>query len=150
MYRYLVLVLVVLCFSTCKKKSKTSQAATDEKIITEYIANHNLNAKATGSGLYYVIKTQGTGAQPTSTSKVKIDYLGYLTDGTVFDLSPTGGYMSDLNNVIKGWQEGVPYFKKGGKGTLLIPSALAYGNQIQGTIPANSVLIFDITLIDVY
>ena len=86
--------------------------------------------------------------QPTSSSYVTVVYKGYLTDGNVFDQSKSTGLGISLTNVIKGWQEGIPYFKVGGKGKLLIPSALGYGAQTQGNIPANSVLIFDITLLD--
>lgn len=131
----------------CKKRKVSNQAKEDEKLITDYIASNNLNATATGSGLYYVITTQGTGAQPNSNSTVTVKYKGYLRDGTVFDQN--GGATFSLANVIKGWQEGIPLFKKGGKGMLLIPSALGYGAQATGNIPANSVLIFDIELLDV-
>jgi len=150
MTRILYVLLIVLSFSYCKKKKTVDQAAKDEEIITKYIADKGLAAKSTGSGLYYVISTEGTGAQPSSNSSIKVNYKGYLTDGTVFDQSKTAGYTTSLSNVIKGWQEGIPYFKKGGKGILLIPSALGYGKQAQGSIPANSVLIFEVELIDVY
>lgn len=147
--RYYLLVpfiLLLLCFTNCKKKS--TQAKEDEKVITNYMANNNLNGTATGSGLYYVISTQGTGIQPDINSTVTVKYKGALKDGTIFDQSTTGATFS-LNSVIKGWQEGIPYFKKGGKGVLLIPSALGYGDKATGKIPANSVLIFDIDLVDV-
>jgi FKBP-type peptidyl-prolyl cis-trans isomerase FkpA len=152
MNKFLKLVLCLLVLSSgvsCKKKNVIDQATADENIITKYIAEHGLNATATGSGLYYVISSQGTGANPTASSVVTVNYKGYLTDGTVFDRSPTGGYVTALNKVIQGWQEGIPLFKKGGKGMLLIPSALGYGSQATGSIPANSVLIFDIELVDV-
>ncbi len=141
-----ILILNVLFFS-CKKK--VDQATSDDRIIKQYISDNNLNATATGSGLYYVISTQGTGAQPNSGSTVTVKYKGYLTNGTVFDQTGNSGASFGLGNVIKGWQEGIPLFKKGGKGMLLIPSALGYGDQAQGSIPANSVLIFDIELMDV-
>ena len=150
MFRIFCCLLIVLSFSDCKKKKTVDQKAKDEGIITQYIADNKLDAKATGSGLYYVIKTQGAGAQPSSTSNVKVNYKGYLTDGSVFDQSSTAGYSTNLTQVIQGWQEGIPYFKKGGKGILLIPSALGYGAQAQSKIPANSVLVFDIELLDVY
>lgn len=150
MTRLLYLICILLCFTNCKKKKTANQAEEDEKEITQYIADHKLEAKATGSGLYYVIKTQGTGAQPNATSAVRVYYKGYLTNGNVFDESGSNGYVTSLADVIKGWTEGIPYFKKGGKGMLLIPSALGYGNQKIGDIPANSVLIFDIELADVY
>lgn len=147
--KYCLLVFSILfCLVACKK-NKESQTSKDEKKIQEYIANNGLNAIATGSGLYYVIKTEGTGPKPTSSSKVKIDYIGYLTDGTVFDASPAGGIVSNLSETIEGWKEGFPYFKKGTKGMILVPSALGYGGQSKGSIPANSVLVFDIVLQDI-
>lgn len=146
---------LILCFILlftilgCKKKNVEDQAKIDDDIIKKYISDHNLNATATGSGLYYVIKTQGTGVYPGPNSVVTVVYDGFLTNGTVFDQSPSNGTTFNLNGVIKGWQEGIPYFKEGGKGTLLIPSALAYGSQSTGKIPANSVLIFNIQLLKV-
>lgn len=148
MYKFLFFFLIIISFSDCKKKSTVDQAATDEGIITAYISSHKLNAKATGSGLHYVITMQGSGGQPSSSSNVTVNYKGYLTDGSVFDQSKSPGFTTSLGSVIAGWQEGIPYFKKGGKGTLLIPSALGYGSQAQANIPANSVLIFDIELLD--
>ena len=141
-----------LCFSLllfgCHKERK-SQAQIDEEKIQEYMSSRNLNGIPTGSGLYYVISSQGTGLQPSSASYVTVKYSGNLVDGTVFDASTNSGVTFGLNQVIKGWQEGIPYFKKGGKGFLLIPSALGYGNQATGKIPANSVLVFEIELLDV-
>ncbi|MCC6369855.1 MAG: FKBP-type peptidyl-prolyl cis-trans isomerase [Bacteroidia bacterium] len=138
-----------LILFSCKKKSTVDQPAEDAKIITQYISDHNLTATATGSGLYYVMTSQGNGAQPTINSNVTVKYKGYLTNGTVFDQTTNVGSTFSLNDVIKGWQEGMPLFKKGGKGMLLIPSALGYGSQAQNGIPANSVIIFDVELLDV-
>ncbi len=143
---FIALTLVALSLTACKKKE--SQADIDEKIIQEYISSHNLNAIATGSGLHYAIDQPGTGASCNAYSDVKVKYSGYLTDGTLFDESTTG-ITINLQQVIKGWTEGIPYFKEGGKGMLLIPSALGYGSQSTGSIPANSVLIFNVELVDV-
>ncbi len=141
--------LLLLSGTACKKKKVIDQANADENIITKYISEHNLTATATGSGLYYVISTQGTGVQPTINSFVTVNYKGALADGTVFDQNTSGSYSTGLSKVIKGWQEGIPLFKKGGEGMLLVPSALGYGTTANGSIPANSVLIFEIELIDV-
>jgi FKBP-type peptidyl-prolyl cis-trans isomerase FkpA len=149
MKKILFLLFIVLSFVSCKKRKTATQAELDEKIITNYITDNKLNATATGSGLYYVIISQGTGAQPNANSNVTVNYKGSLKDGTVFDQSAPVGITFNLNSVIKGWQEGIPYFKKGGKGVLLIPSALGYGANATGKIPANSVLIFDIELLNV-
>ena len=141
------LILIVITVGSCKKTPTVDQAKVDDGIIKNYISSNGLNATATGSGLYYVIKTVGTGANPTANSTVNVVYKGYYTNGSVFDQSSVSGASLNLGSVIAGWQEGIPYFRKGGgKGILLIPSALGYGSQGSGSIPANSVIIFDITL----
>ena len=145
---YILLFLLICFFFSCNKKKVLNQAEADENIINKYISDNKLNATATGSGLHYVITTQGTGIQPVATSTVTVKYDGFIIDGTLFDQSSTGVSLP-LTSVIKGWQEGLPYFKKGAVGTLLIPSALGYGTQATGKIPANSVLIFNIGLLDV-
>ena len=97
--------------------------------------------------MFYVIDNVGAGGNPNSSSNVTVIYKGYLLDGSVFDQSNPTGVTLNLSNVIQGWREGIPYFKiGGGKGKLLIPSALGYGDQAKSSIPANSVLIFDIQL----
>nr|WP_315197654.1 FKBP-type peptidyl-prolyl cis-trans isomerase [uncultured Flavobacterium sp.] len=123
-------------------------AANDAEIV-KYIADNQLNAVKTASGLYYVIDQAGTGKQPTSTSNVTVAYKGYFTNKTVFDQSTASGVSFNLQQVIKGWTEGIPYFKEGGSGKLLIPATLGYGSNNYSTIPGGSVLIFDIKLISV-
>jgi FKBP-type peptidyl-prolyl cis-trans isomerase len=125
-----------------------------EKSIKDYIAKNNLDAKRLPDGMYYVIDKPGTGKQPKNGDKVKVNYRGTLLDGTQFDSSLDPGrqpfeFTIGQGMVIKGWDEGIPLFKVGGKGKLLIPSSLGYGDQPSGKIPANSVLIFDIELLGV-
>jgi FKBP-type peptidyl-prolyl cis-trans isomerase FkpA len=147
MRKIILFALLIAIGGSCKKKKVVNQAEVDNKIITDYISNNNLNAAATGSGLYYVISKVGTGANPQPNTSVTVIYKGALANGKVFDQSNAGGLTISLSSVIKGWQEGIPYFKKGGgKGVLLIPSALGYGAQATSGIPANSVLIFDVEL----
>jgi FKBP-type peptidyl-prolyl cis-trans isomerase FkpA len=145
---FTILGITLFSVSACKKHKIKKQKEADEKTITDYISSHQLNATATGSGLYYMISSQGSGVQPISTSTVTVKYKGYFTDGKTFDQSDTGATFP-LSNVIKGWQEGIPLFKKGGKGMLLIPSALGYGPKGTLGVPPNSVLIFDVELRDV-
>lgn len=149
--KYLLLLLTFgLLLTSCAKKKAEKQAIEDEDIIQAYIAEHNLDAIPTGSGLYYVIETEGGGAQPTSSSDVRVAYTGSFTDGEVFEESDPAGIEFNLAGVIQGWQEGIPFFKEGGSGKLLIPSALAYGPSGSGSIPGNTVLIFDVELLQVY
>jgi len=121
----------------------------DEDIILQYISDNNLNAEPTGSGLYYVINSTGNVEFPNINSLVTVAYKGTLTDGITFDQSSSNGITFPLSNVIQGWQEGIPLFSEGGSGILLIPSALGYGSQSVGNIPENSVLIFEVTLLNV-
>lgn len=149
MKQFFIICFVACSLISCKKEDPVDQAAIDEEIITQYIADSNLTATATGTGLYYVVDTLGTGSHPTSRSSVTVVYKGYFTSGEVFDQSSQLGATFSLNSVIQGWQEGIPLFKSGGKGKLLIPSALGYGSREQNGIPANSVLIFDVELLNV-
>ncbi|ASV32260.1 FKBP-type peptidyl-prolyl cis-trans isomerase [Maribacter cobaltidurans] len=123
--------------------------ALNDKQITDYLTANDLEAEKTASGLYYTIENPGDGAQPTATSNVTVAYKGYYLNGTVFDQSPEDGITIGLNRVIKGWTEGIPYFKEGGNGTLFIPSHLGYGSYDYNGIPGGSVLIFDIKLLSV-
>lgn len=94
----------------------------------------------------------GTGAEAAAGSTVKVNYTGKLADGTVFDSTAKhGGEPSEfpLSQVIKGWQQGIPGMKVGGKRTLVIPPDLAYGAQGTQGIPPNSTLTFEIELLDV-
>jgi len=136
------------CLTACKKDD---YAETDEQLILDYIADKNLNAQSTEEGVYYVIESEGTGERPNSSSEVEVHYEGFLLNGTKFDSSIDRGetLIISLSNVISGWQIGIPLFKEGGRGTLLIPSRYAYGSNGQGQIPANAVLVFDIDLRDV-
>ena len=148
--KYLLpVLLIVFSLSSCAKKKAEKQAIEDEEIIQQYISDNNLNATATGSGLYYIIDSQGTGDDCTSASTVTVAYTGSFTNGTEFEQSSAQGVEFPLDGVIKGWTEGIPYFKEGGVGTLILPSALAYGRNGSGSIPPNTVLIFDVELIDV-
>ena len=145
----LPVVLFALLALSCSKKEAEKQAEKDEVTLQDYISAHNLNATATGSGLYYVIEAPGTGPGCNSNSTVTVAYTGYLTNGEVFDQSDPTGATFNLQQVIQGWTEGIPYFKEGGSGKLLLPSALGYGPQGSGPIPGNTVLIFDVVLLDV-
>ena len=117
-----------------------SQNMTQEGVIT------------TESGLQYKVLRKGTGeVHPKASDKVKVHYHGTLIDGTVFDSSVTRGQAIEfgLNQVIKGWTEGLQLMVEGEKTRLFIPSDLAYGNRSAGMIPAGSTLIFDVELLEI-
>jgi FKBP-type peptidyl-prolyl cis-trans isomerase FklB len=105
------------------------------------------------SGLQYKVITEGTGATPKATDKVKVNYHGTLISGKVFDSSIQRGEPIELgvSQVIKGWTEALQLMKVGSKWTLYIPSDLAYGENPQpgGPIGPNEVLIFEVELLDI-
>ncbi|PSL03475.1 FKBP-type peptidyl-prolyl cis-trans isomerase [Cecembia rubra] len=147
------------------------QLEIDTQIIQDYIAEKNINAIRTESGLYYVIESAGSGPQIEEGDLAFVHYAGYLLDGTLFDTSIKSLAMANgvyneqrdqyngyaplevrvaMGQVIKGWDEGLALLKKGDKAKFIIPSPLAYGDRDSGgPIPANSILIFDVEVTDV-
>jgi FKBP-type peptidyl-prolyl cis-trans isomerase len=137
------LFLFVTLFVNCKK------GKTDQEKIKDYVDANHLVGSFTSSGLFVVVDQPGSGGNPTINNIVKVEYAGQLLDGTRFDATATGVPIEfPLQQVILGWQEGIPKFQKGGYGKLIIPSALGYGSSAVGKIPANSVLLFNVSLID--
>jgi FKBP-type peptidyl-prolyl cis-trans isomerase FkpA len=107
-------------------------------------------AKVTASGLVIRMTKEGTGAQPTASSTVKVHYKGTFPDGKEFDSSYKRGEPIEfpLGNVIKCWTEGVALMKVGGNAKLTCPSGIAYGARgAGGVIPPNATLIFDVELL---
>ena len=153
-----VLVLGLNCVKgdTCSPKTVLSEAPQMQSFATAY----GINATAHSSGLYYEVIDPGSGATPSLSSKIAITYTGMLLNGTVFDERLTPNNSTDpqaaasdrpwsLSDLIEGWRVGIPLIKEGGHIKLIIPSAMAYGCTGYGDIPANSILFFDITLVDV-
>lgn len=103
------------------------------------------------SGLQYRILAEGTGKKPGATDSVTVNYRGTLINSTEFDSSYKRGQAATfpLNQVIKGWTEGIQLVKEGGKIQLFIPAELAYGDRSTGSIGPSSTLIFEVELISV-
>ena len=139
-----------------RAKSK-KDAIVAEKSLADGIAFLAENGKKEGvitteSGLQYKVTKEGTGPSPTADDRVKVHYHGTLIDGTVFDSSVEKGNPGEFTlrgGVIPGWTEGIPTMKIGGKTTFYIPSNLAYGPRRRSIIPGNSVLIFDVELLEI-
>lgn len=107
--------------------------------------------KTTASGLQYEVIKDAQGPKPAATSVVRVHYEGKLTDGTVFDSSRQRGEPLELplDGVIPGWTEGVQLMSKGARYRFTVPAKLGYGEQGAGPIPPNSVLVFDVELLDI-
>ena len=127
---------------------------TNLKIADEFLEKNkksNSEVKETPTGLQYRILKEGTGSSPSSTDKVRVHYVGKLLDGTVFDSSVERGEPSEfgLNQVIRGWTEGLQLMKQGAKYEFFIHPKIAYGSRPRPKIPGNSLLIFEVELLDI-
>ena len=126
-----------------------TRLALDVATIDTYLATNSITAIKDGA-MRYVITTAGTGKSPCLESAVTVTYTGRLMapPGTTFD-SRIDPVTFQLNSLILGWKLAFPKLSKGATATLYIPSGYAYGKNAQSGIPANSNLIFDITLVDI-
>lgn len=144
-------------FGVISKRMQEAQAAKAKELAGAGEAFLAENAKKAGvtttpSGLQYEVITQGEGAKPSATSRVKTHYHGTLIDGTVFDSSYDRGQPIDfaVNGVIPGWTEALQLMPVGSKWRLYVPYNLAYGERGAGAaIGPFSTLIFDVELLDI-
>ena len=125
--------------------------------VEAYLDSNHIHAQKHSSGFYYIIHSQGTGAFVTNLcSIVTVTYKGKFTNGITFDSTGTNNVATfQLGEVILGWQKGIPLVNKGASITLYIPPSLGYGpndlqnNQGHVIIPGNSILIFDIDVLNI-
>lgn len=130
-----------------------SQSEDNLKKAEEFLAKNagEPNVMKTDSGLQYMVMKQGEGEKPVAASTVRVHYKGTLLDGTEFDSSYKRGEPAEfqVGGVIKGWQEALQLMSVGSQYKLFIPPDLAYGPQPRPGIPGNSLLIFEVELIEI-
>ena len=127
-------------------------AKANRNINHAYIAELALRGIAkTETGLYYEVIKNGNGEIPTAADNVLVHYHGTFINGEVFDSSRDRGTPANfhMSGVITGFKEGLKLLREGGKAKLYIPPNLGYGNRSKGKIPAGSLLIFEIELIEI-
>ena len=150
-----VIVAIVLIFLFVRNSANTKKAASENlEKGAAYLEDNSkvIGVKTTDSGLQYMVLQEGAGTEhPGASDRVKVHYHGTLIDGTVFDSSVERGepISFGLNQVIKGWTEGLQLMVVGEKTRLFIPSELGYGNRPAGKIGPGSVLIFDVELLGI-
>lgn len=147
-----------------QQKEEQKQAGIQDKELQKYFISNNITPLKTASGLYYIIKEEGKGAKPVLNDTVSLNYRGKLMNGTTFDSNIDSAFNHiapfefplGAGRVIKGWDEGVALLSQGSKATFFIPSRLGYAAQaVPGNpgnpkgIPANSILIFDVELLNI-
>jgi len=147
-----VLVVLILPFglTSCLQEEGETPEETLEKQIAEieaYLASNHINAVKDPRGVFMAITEMGTGLPAVQSNKVDVDYVGKLFGTTTeFDKGNTKGVVSGY---ISGWQIALTTLPQGSKATLFIPAYWGYGNVVKDPIPANSILVFDITFKDV-
>ncbi len=147
-----LLLLPAAILSSCVKSNDNvstfdpvKQAAIDSAAIQTYLTAHPAITPVKDTlGVKYQVITAGTGSYPVDASTINVAYSGSLLNGTVFDNNSS--YTQILGNLIPGWRIVLPHVRTGSKVLMLIPSRFGYGNTANGAIPANSVLLFTITL----
>lgn len=127
---------------------------TESKTIESYLEKNNIQATKTSGGVFISVTKEGNGTKVTQGKTVTMNYTGKLMDGTIFDSSLNPGrkpmnYVFGVQQMIPGFAEAISTMSEGEKATFIIPSMLAYGPQAQGPIPANSILIFEVDILNV-
>ena len=136
-----------------KAKAMEEKYADNKAACEKFLAENKTKdgVKTTPSGLQYKVITEGTGAIPADSSKVKVNYKGTLIDGTEFDSSYKRNEPATFraNQVIKGWTEALTMMPVGSKWELYIPQELAYGARESGQIKPFSTLVFEVELVEI-
>jgi len=158
----LCLLVVVLLTPSCFKadngcsftENNIVAPASEQADVESYLSANNITtAQKHPAGFYYEIINGGAGPKPNLCSIVNVGYTGTLTNGAVFDQQQALSFQ--LGSLIEGWRKGLPLIQKGGTIMLYLPPSLGYGNadvkDQQGVVvvPANSILIFEVNLLDV-
>lgn len=156
MKKYIIIISILIgstvYFSFDKSGAEKMKNRQGVNKMTDNVKNQLDNKEfTTESGLKYEVIKMGNGNKPVATDKVEVHYHGTLLDGTVFDSSVDRGQTITfgLNQVIKGWTEGLQLMPIGSKFKFTIPPELGYGNRDMGSIPPNSTLIFEVELFDI-
>jgi peptidylprolyl isomerase len=153
-YIVLAVVIALAVFYFTKNSNDKKTALENIKIGKNFLVTNKTKEGVleTASGLQYQVLQKGEGSEyPNANTTVKVHYHGSLLDGTVFDSSVERNkpISFSLNQVIKGWTEGVQLMVVGDKFKFFIPSELAYGNRATGKITSGSLLIFDVELLEI-
>lgn len=130
------------CITNDEVYDPYKQLQKDVVAIDAYLTSNSIDAEKDLTGVRMVITQLGTGLPATLTSKVEVGYVGkFFPNGTTFDEGTTTNVLSGY---IDGWKIAMTTLPAGSKATLYIPSVYGYGATSQGTIPANSILVFDV------
>lgn len=132
-----------------KNADSLAESEKENQLILAAIREGKFDTTGSNNGVYYKILEEGKGDYVTLNDTLIVRYKGQLLNGFIFDQTKEKPAVFPLKRLIKGWQTGLPYCRQGGKIRLLIPSPYAYTIRNLGTIPPNSILVFDIEVVDI-
>jgi len=162
--------LITSCDDDCENQRgecPDEQLAEDVAVIENYLEENNLTAQRNNAyDLFYIIEEEGNGIKPENGQLVQVNYVGRFLDGEVFDTSiesvaKEAGLYSETREykpfeftlgdrqVILGWDIGIKLLDEGSKATLILPSYLGYGFRGNPSIPPNTVLLFEVELVNI-
>lgn len=147
------LVVICACFLTACSTYSDEDKKGFERKIQQYIHKKNWHiSESSGSGLFLEVLQEGNGDESVQfSSEVTIAYKGTFLNGKIFDQTEPGKPLrSNLNGLIMGFQEGLIGQKKGAKMRFIVPPQLGYGDEKTGEIPPNSILVYEVELLEVY
>lgn len=140
---YLFLAILSIAVVSCQK-----DGIPEDDQINSYISSKSLKVtETTASGLRYIVtKTNASGAALKAGQTINVNYTGMFLSGKSFD-SGNFSFVLGVGRVVQGFDEGIAKMRVGEKATIIFPSTLGYGSQANGSIPANSPLVFDIEVV---
>ena len=152
--------------STIIERRSLERTAREKETIKQYLTDKGLEATESPEGIFHVVTEEGNGPKPQVGQKASVNYTCRLLDGTLIDtnredVAKEGGSYSAVGNykpftftigndaVIPGWHKAVPLINKGGRGLLFFPSFLGYGRTGKPPVRPNTILVFDIEVVDI-
>ena len=140
--------------ATCEGKAATATVtvalnsipfATFAPVLAVNLAASTL----TTTGLYWRDLSTGAGSVAVSGNRLTVAFTGYLSNGAVFQTVPSFGFLLGAGQVIAGWDQGIVGMRIGGRRQLVIPPSLGWGANVSGSVPANSILVFNVELVSI-
>ncbi len=132
-----------------KNADSLIESKKENEMILSAIQNGKIDTTGSKNGVYYKILKEGNGDMVSVNDTLVVNYKGQLLNGFVFDETKDKPAVFPLKRLIKGWQTGLPFCRQAGKITLIIPSTMAYSIRNLNVIPPNSILIFDIEVVEI-
>ncbi|HMD01042.1 MAG TPA: DUF3472 domain-containing protein, partial [Ferruginibacter sp.] len=132
-----------------KNEDSLAESIKENTAMTDAIQSGKFDTTGVINGVYYKILKDGSGPYVSVNDSVVVKYKGSLLNGSIFDETKDKPVTFPLKRLIRGWQSAMPMCKVGGKIRMMIPSSMGYSIRNLGIIPPNSILIFEVEVLDI-